>query len=158
MNDVVYTIGHSTHSTQKLIRLLSTHEITAVVDVRSQPYSRMNPQFNKENLKEVLNAAGIAYVFLGRQLGARTDDDSCYVDGKGVAGSFGLSREQVLERKTHQEPFDRLPSPPDGQLIASGSGSDDWYLPFPRVPHSETLREPSRFFVTCPNTKMAPTM
>jgi len=82
MSRLVYTVGHSTHSVQKLISLLLRHKVTAVADVRSQPYSRMNPQFNKDNLRADLIAAGIAYVFLGRELGARTEDSSCYLDGK----------------------------------------------------------------------------
>lgn len=82
MADVVYTIGHSTHSTEKLIALLAAHHVTAVADVRSQPYSRMNPQFNRESLRADLQTAGIGYAFLGRELGARSDDPSCYVEGK----------------------------------------------------------------------------
>ncbi|MDX1390590.1 MAG: DUF488 domain-containing protein, partial [Acidobacteriota bacterium] len=50
--------------------------------VRSQPYSRYNPQFNKENVARSLQAAGLAYVFLGRELGARVDDPSCIEDGR----------------------------------------------------------------------------
>ena len=82
MSSVVFTIGHSTHSLERLIELLQTHKITAVADVRSQPYSRMSPYFNRESLRSDLKAKKIAYVFLGRELGARTDDASCYVDGK----------------------------------------------------------------------------
>jgi uncharacterized protein (DUF488 family) len=82
MPDLVYTIGHSTHSTEKLIELLAGHDVTAVADVRSQPYSRINPQFNRESLRADLKTAGIAYVFLGRELGARSDDRSCYIEGK----------------------------------------------------------------------------
>ncbi len=82
MNDVVYTIGHSTHSMEKLLELLARHEITAVADVRSRPYSRFNPQFNRESIAPALKAGGIAYVFLGQELGARSEDQSCYVEGK----------------------------------------------------------------------------
>jgi uncharacterized protein (DUF488 family) len=82
MADLVYTIGHSTHSTEKLIELLAAHRITAIADVRSQPYSHINPQFNRESLRADLKAAGIAYVFLGRELGARAEDRSCHVEGK----------------------------------------------------------------------------
>ncbi len=82
MKDVVYTIGHSTHSMDKLIELLARHEITAVADVRSRPYSRFNPQFNRELISLALKKAGVAYVFLGQELGARSEDQRCYVDGK----------------------------------------------------------------------------
>lgn len=82
MREQVYTIGHSTHSIERLVELLIQHGVTAVGDVRSQPYSRVNPQFNREPLREALKSAGIAYVPLGRELGARTDDRSCYCNGK----------------------------------------------------------------------------
>jgi uncharacterized protein (DUF488 family) len=81
MPDVVYTIGHSTHSIDKLINLLTAHHVTAVADVRSHPYSRFNPQFNREKMHAVLKTAGISYVFLGLELGARPVDRTCYVDG-----------------------------------------------------------------------------
>ena len=82
MLEDVYTIGHSTHSIDKLVQLLKQHAITAIGDVRSQPYSRMNPQFNREALRDALRSAGIAYVFLGKELGARSDDRTCYCNGR----------------------------------------------------------------------------
>ena len=82
MTAVVYTVGHSTHSAARFVQLLTRNEITAIADVRSQPYSRMNPQFNRESLRAVLKEADIAYVFLGRELGARSSDESCYINGK----------------------------------------------------------------------------
>ncbi len=54
----------------------------AVADVRSQPYSRFCPQFNEGRLRASLEAAGIAYLFMGRELGARATDDAVYVDGR----------------------------------------------------------------------------
>lgn len=77
---VLFTIGHSTHPTDEFLRLLGQHEITALCDVRSAPYSRYNPQFNKESLAAVLNEAGIAYVYLGRELGAMVRDPACWED------------------------------------------------------------------------------
>jgi len=44
----VYTIGHSSHTIERLGALLQQHGVTAVADVRSQPYSRIHPQFNRE--------------------------------------------------------------------------------------------------------------
>jgi uncharacterized protein (DUF488 family) len=96
MQDTVYTIGHSTHSAEKLIDLLSQHHITAVADVRSHPYSRLNPQFNKKEFRAHLKAAGIAYVFLGRELGARSEDQSCYINGK---VQYDLLAQTVLFQK-----------------------------------------------------------
>jgi uncharacterized protein (DUF488 family) len=82
MTDAVYTIGHSTHSIGRFVELLKSHSVTAVADVRSQPYSRMNPQFSREPLKEALRNANIKYVFLGKELGARSENKSCYRDGQ----------------------------------------------------------------------------
>jgi uncharacterized protein (DUF488 family) len=82
MPDTLYTIGHSNHPIDRLVALLRQHEITAVCDVRSKPYSRYNPHFDREALKSALEAASITYVFLGKELGARSDDPSCYLYGK----------------------------------------------------------------------------
>lgn len=82
MTGVVFTIGHSTHPIERFIALVKLHGINALCDVRSGPYSRMNPQFNRESLQNALGSAGVDYVFLGRELGARSEDASCYVDGR----------------------------------------------------------------------------
>lgn len=80
--NILYTIGHSNHTTEDFIRLLKLHEIKAVADVRSAPYSGRYPQFNKEALAANLQAAGIEYIFLGGRLGGRPNDSSCYENGK----------------------------------------------------------------------------
>ncbi len=82
MKGVVFTIGHSTQPLARFIGLLKQHRITVLADVRSKPYSRMNPQFNRVNLMMALKKNGIAYVFLGKELGARSTDRSCYENGK----------------------------------------------------------------------------
>jgi uncharacterized protein (DUF488 family) len=82
MRKTIFTIGHSTHTLEYFLSLLTRHGIQAVGDVRSVPYSQHNPQFNRESLMQRLRGAGIAYVFLGKELGARSDNSGCYVDGK----------------------------------------------------------------------------
>lgn len=82
MAKALYTIGHSNHSLEKFKQLLSAHRIEVVCDVRSSPYSAYNPQFNREPLQEALTRAGTLYVFLGKELGARSDDPRCYDKGK----------------------------------------------------------------------------
>ncbi|MEK7468645.1 MAG: DUF488 domain-containing protein [Planctomycetota bacterium] len=74
----ILTVGHSNHPTEKLIELLRTHGVTAIADVRSAPFSRHSPQFNRETLEAILKREELEYVFLGRELGARSDDRSCY--------------------------------------------------------------------------------
>ncbi|HEY9694894.1 MAG TPA: DUF488 domain-containing protein [Oculatellaceae cyanobacterium] len=78
------TIGHSNHTIDKFIALIEQHGVTAIGDVRSHPYSRFLPHFNRLALKEALEKKGIRYIFLGRELGARPNNPQCYVDGKAV--------------------------------------------------------------------------
>lgn len=100
MQESIFTIGHSTHAIKAFIDLLKQHDITAICDVRSKPYSRLKPQFNREDLKRILNESGIAYVFLGNELGARSDDPSCYENGKVQYGRLAQTKlfSQGIER------------------------------------------------------------
>jgi len=74
----LFTIGHSDHEMPEFVSLLARHGVTTNADVRSQPYSRFHGQFNREILAEVLKLAGIQYVFLGRELGARRSERESY--------------------------------------------------------------------------------
>ncbi len=78
----LYTIGHSNHEIAVFLGLLRQHGVTAIGDVRSQPYSRYVPQYSRDVLETALADAGIAYVFLGKELGARSDNPACYREGK----------------------------------------------------------------------------
>jgi uncharacterized protein (DUF488 family) len=76
------TIGHSTHTAERFVELLEQHSVSAVADVRSHPYSRHLPHFNREALRSLLRDNEIQYAFLGNELGARSKDPTCYVDGR----------------------------------------------------------------------------
>ena len=78
----MFTIGHSRHPLTAFLALLRRHDVTAVADVRSVPYSRFNPQFNRNSLSEALVEGGMGYVYLGDTLGGRPDDPACYEDGR----------------------------------------------------------------------------
>lgn len=67
---------------EMFIELLRKYAVTALADVRSHPYSRYNPQFNREILKAYLKERGLEYVFLGAELGARSDDPTCFRAGQ----------------------------------------------------------------------------
>ena len=61
---IVLTIGHSTRTVEEFIGLLQAHGVSRVIDVRTVPRSRHNPQFNKTSLPGSLKKAGLSYVHL----------------------------------------------------------------------------------------------
>ena len=67
----IYTIGHSTRTSEQFIELLRAHGIEELVDVRTIPRSRHNPQFGSEEIAASLRQAGIAYMHLGKLGGLR---------------------------------------------------------------------------------------
>ena len=78
----VLTVGHSNHPLETFVALLRQHGVTTLADVRSAPYSRFNPHFNRKSLDAALQAHGVAYLFLGQALGGRPEDPSCYEKGR----------------------------------------------------------------------------
>ncbi|MDG2286582.1 MAG: DUF488 domain-containing protein, partial [Alphaproteobacteria bacterium] len=94
---IIHTVGHSNHAIEDFIALIGTAGITAIADVRSTPYSRRNPGFNREVLRDALSEWGIAYVWLGNGLGARPSDPSLRrADGSADYGRIAAS-EAFLE-------------------------------------------------------------
>jgi uncharacterized protein (DUF488 family) len=67
----IYTVGHSTRSAEEFVALLKAHRIGLLVDVRTVPRSRHNPQFNRDALPETLRKAGIEYLHLAELGGLR---------------------------------------------------------------------------------------
>jgi uncharacterized protein (DUF488 family) len=80
----LFSIGHSHHEMGRLIELLEAADVTAVADVRSHPYSRRLPQFNRPDLDAALRASGIVYVFLGDLLGGRPAQPDLYDEDRRV--------------------------------------------------------------------------
>ena len=97
----IFTIGHSNYGIEDFLALVKNADITAIADVRSQPFSRWVPHFNQEALQASLKREGVAYVWLGRELGARRDETCCYVNGK-------VSYDRVMETKLFKAGLDRL--------------------------------------------------
>ena len=83
-NLAIYSIGHSDYSTEKFIDLLKKYSINYLVDVRSSPYSKRIPQFNRELVKIDLKEKGINYIYLGNKLGGRYSDPNLLFDNKQV--------------------------------------------------------------------------
>lgn len=103
----VWTVGHSNHPIERFVELHVGAGITAVADVRSRPWSRRHPQFNREALASSLKDAGIAYVFLGAELGARATDPAAWQDGR-------VDYERLAATAAFQSVLDR---------VAAGSAS-----------------------------------
>lgn len=112
MSSKILTVGHSNYELDAFISLLKRNGVEAIADVRSSPYSRFATQFNSDALKEALRDAGIAYVFLGKELGARSDDDCCYVDD--VVSYSRLSKTELF-----RSGIDRLVSGSEKYRIAA---------------------------------------
>lgn len=81
--NTIYTIGHSTQTTEEFIDKLKLHNINCVVDVRSVPYSQYASQFDRENISRELKANDIAYIYMGKEFGARRENTKLYdAEGK----------------------------------------------------------------------------
>ena len=99
----VLTMGHSTQSFTDFLELLRKAEVTAIADVRSVPYSRRVPHFNRETLKEALGGENIAYVFIGDELGGRPKSQELFSDGAAdyekmaQSESFSHGLDRVIE-------------------------------------------------------------
>jgi len=75
---MLFTVGHSNHRLEFFLALLERHAITAVVDVRSAPYSRYVTHFNKGEIEQTLRAAGLDYIYMGDIIGGKPKDKSFY--------------------------------------------------------------------------------
>jgi uncharacterized protein (DUF488 family) len=107
----VFTVGHSNHSTAKFLELLRAHGVTAVADVRSAPYSRFAPQHSRRELEQALKAEGVKYVFLGRELGARSSDPACYEDGR-------VQYDRLAKTEAFRSGIDRLSEGSQRETVA----------------------------------------
>lgn len=78
----VLSVGHSNQGADEFITRLERLGVSTVFDVRSAPGSRFAGQFNRGTLEPALTLRGIAYEFLGEELGARPEDPACYEGGR----------------------------------------------------------------------------
>lgn len=74
----LYSIGHSNAGLTAFLDLLRRYKIAVLVDARSQPYSRYNPHFSRESLKQSVNEYGIEYVYLGDGIGGKPEAREFY--------------------------------------------------------------------------------
>ena len=103
----IYTIGHSNHTIDQFLELLQQHAIDCLVDVRSQPYSRYNPQFNRESLAAALHKTNIQYMHMGASLGGRPDQKDLYDPGE-ERPNYSRQRQTALYQQGLQQLTQRI--------------------------------------------------
>jgi uncharacterized protein (DUF488 family) len=101
MSSSILTIGYGGRSTEDLLATLKREGVRFVIDVRSNPVSRFNPEFSAEPLRERLQTSGIRYVSMGDSLGGRPKDQTCYENGHVIY-------ERVQEKRFFKVGIDRL--------------------------------------------------
>ncbi len=109
---ILYTVGHSNQQLSKLVGLLDERDIVNLVDVRTDPYSRYNPQFNKETLEYEMPRHKIRYLFMGKVLGGRPDDPKLYKHRAPRSGEVDFLHEvdypQIMRRDWFQQGIQEL--------------------------------------------------
>jgi uncharacterized protein (DUF488 family) len=99
---MIFTIGHSNHTIELFIKLLVSHNIDLLVDVRTTPYSKYSPQYNRENLSKSLKENNISYLHKGDSLGGMPEDRS-------VLESTGrISLEKIQSKNWFQKGIDEI--------------------------------------------------
>ena len=95
----IFTIGHSTHNLTRFVELLQQYHIEILADVRSKPYSRWQPHFNREQLGVELDKYEIEYVYLGEKLGGSSDKEYCEI---ARTESFNTGLQRVKDECQHK--------------------------------------------------------
>lgn len=110
MEGTLLTIGYGNRPLDEVLGQLRHESVQFLIDVRSNPQSKFNPDFSGEPLERSLQATGIKYVFMGDTLGGRPDDMSCYENGHVIY-------ERVRERPFFQKGLERLLSAVAQRLV-----------------------------------------
>jgi len=92
----VLTIGHSTLPYERFLALLRQASVTAIADVRTAPFSRHFPHFNRDSLRNELRSDDVAYVFLGEELGGRPKGERFFCNG--VADYEKMAKTDIFAR------------------------------------------------------------
>lgn len=82
MSSKIFTIGYGNRNIQTFTHLLKKYEIEILIDIRTNPFSRYNPDYRIQKFEVHLINNDVRYLFLGKELGGKPVDQSCYNDGK----------------------------------------------------------------------------
>ena len=107
---MLFTIGHSNHGFEHFLGLLRRHDIEAVADVRSRPYSRFVPHFSKDRLARLLGQEGLGYLFLGAELGGKPQ--------AGEAAASAMTYQSRVRQPAFGKGIDRLLAAAGTQRVA----------------------------------------
>ena len=99
---MLFTIGHSNHTLKGFFDILHNNAIEYVVDIRSAPYSRYVPHFNKADIAASLEADGYRYLYMGDLLGGLPQDKSLY-SGDGL-----VDYDRLATTASFQKGLDRV--------------------------------------------------
>jgi uncharacterized protein (DUF488 family) len=94
-NYPIYSLGHGVRKIDEFIFLLKKYQIDYVIDVRTRPASRFNPQYNRQALSVFLKQQGLQYVYMGDTLGGKPADTSCY-DAEGRVNYAEVMKRQFF--------------------------------------------------------------
>ena len=93
----MFTIGHSNHAIERFLALLRDAGVRLLADVRSTPYSRRVPQFNRERLRDSLKTEGIDYRHFGEALGGKPRDGTRDYAAAARTPAFAAALDAVVD-------------------------------------------------------------
>lgn len=100
MEKTVYLVGHGNLKLSEFLQILTEKGINMLIDVRSVPFSKYVPDFNKESLKEFLSKNDIEYAFMGSILGGRHPQGfNKYMDSDEFKKGIEILKEEIIGRK-----------------------------------------------------------
>jgi uncharacterized protein (DUF488 family) len=107
---MIYSIGHSNREVDDFISLLQTYEIEYLIDVRSSPYSKMFPVYNRETFQDLLKQKGFTYLYLGDLLGGLPKDPDCYIEytDKKKEGARKIDYSKIEKKEFYVTGLERL--------------------------------------------------
>jgi uncharacterized protein (DUF488 family) len=93
METTLFTVGHSNHPLGHFLALLRLHQIEALCDVRTTPYSRHHPQFNQRTLRGAVENEGMVYLYLGQSLGGKPKEPGYPADPRARFAMIAATQE-----------------------------------------------------------------
>lgn len=107
---MIFSIGHGNRDFNDFVKLLHEYEVEYLIDVRSSPYSKMFPVYNRETLSNLLKQNNIIYLYLGDVLGGLPKDPSCYIEysDKNKEEARKIDYSKIEKKEFFQNGLERL--------------------------------------------------